>query len=97
MTHRIMKSAIVASLALGLTFGSASTFAADAISLDALLERFCLRQTSLSIGELNGSREHVYQVKLLRGRNHEALLRALRDELGADDAKLLLQDSASEY
>ncbi len=39
MTHRIMKSAIVASLALGLTFGSASTFAANAISLDALLEQ----------------------------------------------------------
>ena len=39
MTRIIMKSAIVASLALGLTFGSASTFAADAISLDALLEQ----------------------------------------------------------
>jgi hypothetical protein len=68
----------------------------DAADLGRLLERYCLRQTQLSVGESNGSREHVYQVKLLRRRDHE-LLQALREELGADDARLLLQDAASEY
>ena len=38
-----------------------------------------------------------HQVKLLRDRSRDALLRELRDELDPEDARLLLQDAASEY
>jgi hypothetical protein len=65
--------------------------------LERLLRRHCLRQTQLSVGEASGTREHVYQVKLLTRNNRLALLEALRDELEANDARLLLQDSATEY
>ena len=65
--------------------------------LDTLFDRHCLRQVLLSVGEMEGAREHVYQVKFFGDRNREALLSALRNELNAHDARLLLQDAASEY
>ena len=69
----------------------------DAEALERLLNRYCLRLTQLSISESNGTREHVYQVKLLRKQNRQALLQELREELDADESRLLLQDSATEY
>ena len=71
--------------------------AAASGQLERILDRHCSRQALLSVGETNGTSEHVYQVKLLRDRGRDALLRALRDELDAEDARLLLQDAASEY
>ena len=65
--------------------------------LDRLLERHCLRQVLLSVGEMSGAREHVYQVKFFRDRNRTDLLQALRDELQAEDTRLLLQEATSEY
>jgi hypothetical protein len=65
--------------------------------LERILGRHCARQALLSVTEANGTREHVYQVKFLRQRNRDALLLALRDELEAEDARLLLQDAASEH
>ncbi len=56
-----------------------------------------LRQVLLSVGEMGGAREHVYQVKFLRGRNREDLLEALRDEMQAEDTRLLMQEATSEY
>jgi hypothetical protein len=71
--------------------------AAAGAELERILGRHCARQALLSVSESNGAREHVYQVKLLRERSREALLGALRDELEAEDARLLLQDAVSEY
>lgn len=65
--------------------------------LERILGRHCARQALLSVAEANGSREHVYQVKLLRERSRDALLLALRDELEAEDARLLMQDAAAEH
>jgi hypothetical protein len=70
---------------------------ASGARLERILERHCARQALLSVSEANGASEHVYQVKLLRGRSRDALLLALREELEAEDARLLLQDAASEY
>jgi hypothetical protein len=67
------------------------------VNLDRLLDRHCLRQVLLSVGEMDGLREHVYQVKFFRLRNREELLVALRDEMNAQDAQLMLQDATAEY
>ena len=56
-----------------------------------------VRQAMLSVSETQGARELVYQVKFFREQNRDALLAALRDELEADDTRLLLQDATSEY
>lgn len=72
-----------------------------ALNLPGELERVlgvhCLRQALLSVGEVNGTREHVYQVKFYRERDREALLAVLRDEFEAQDARLLMQDRTAEY
>jgi len=65
--------------------------------LQGILDRHCVRQAMLSVSETQGAREHVYQVKFFRERNRDELLAALRDELEADDTRLLLQDATSEY
>ena len=65
--------------------------------IERVLDRHCLRQALLSVVETNGSREHVYQIKLFRRQHRDALLMALRDELEAQDTRLLLQQAASEY
>jgi hypothetical protein len=51
----------------------------DEKQLNRLFGQHCLRQVLLSVGDSNGTREHVYQVKFLRERNREQLLRALRE------------------
>ena len=66
-------------------------------TLDRLFRRHCLRQVLLSLGDSDGTREHVYQVKFIRHRDREGLLQALRDELNAQDARLMLQDATAEY
>lgn len=65
--------------------------------IERLLDRHCLRQVLLSVGEMSGARELVYQVKFLRDRNRQALLTALRDEFSAEDTRLLLQEATAEY
>jgi hypothetical protein len=65
--------------------------------LKRLFERHCLRQSLLSISDVGGTREHVYQVKFLREPDREALLLGLRTEFDANDARLMLQDATSEY
>lgn len=65
--------------------------------LGQLLDRHCLRQALLSIGETPEGRELVYQVKFFRERDREALLLELRDRFRAQDTRLLLQEAASEY
>ena len=49
------------------------------------------------MGESEGTREHVYQVKFIRDRDREELLRELREDLNAQDARLMLQDATAEY
>ena len=66
-------------------------------ALKRMLRRHCLRTTLLSVTETDLGREHVYQVKLLRRSDHETLISELREELMAQDTRLLLQDAASEY
>jgi hypothetical protein len=65
--------------------------------LERALGVHCLRQALLSVGESDGTREHVYQVKFFRKRDREALLAVLRDEFDAQDARLLMQDRTAEY
>lgn len=65
--------------------------------LERLLKRHCLRQSLLSISDVGGTREHVYQVKLHRELDREAILLGLRTEFDANDARLMLQDTTSEY
>jgi hypothetical protein len=66
-------------------------------ALKQLLERHCLRQSLLSVSDVGGTREHVYQVKFLREPDREAILTGLRDEFNANDVRLMLQDATSEY
>ena len=68
-------------------------------SLTQLLRRHCRQRHLLSTAEIeNGTqREHVYQVKFFADRDREELLAALREELEANDTRLMLQDSTSEY
>ncbi len=67
--------------------------------LSELLDEHCRRRTLLSVAEVaQGQRvEHAYEVQLFGDRDREALLTALRKELEAADARLLLQDAAVEY
>lgn len=67
--------------------------------LESLLEEHCRRSVLLSIGEIaQGERiEHAYQVKFWAEADRDALLRRLREDLQAVDARLLLQDAAVEY
>lgn len=68
-------------------------------ALSQLLHRHCRRRDLLSTSAIgDGSvREHVYQVKFFRDRDRDALMEALRSELNAQGARLMLQDAASEY
>jgi len=68
-------------------------------ALSKLMKRYCRRQHVLSTADVAQSeaREHVYQVKFYRERDREALLAALRQDLGAHDTRLMLQDATSEY
>jgi len=67
--------------------------------LKRLLTDFCRRSVLLSTTDVqeNQSTEHIYQVKFFRPSDRSALLTVLRDELSAQDTRLMLQDSTSEY
>lgn len=67
--------------------------------LESLMREFCRRAVLLSTAEVNAnlSTEHVYQVKFFRTEDRSLLMAALREELAAEDARLMLQDSTSEY
>ncbi len=68
-------------------------------ALGQLLGRHCRRRHLLSTSDMVGGQqtEHVYQVKFFRDEDREALLSGLRKELGAREARLMLQDATSEY
>ncbi len=67
--------------------------------LRSLLDNYCRRLVLLSVGDMSEgtTREHVYQVKFYRDSDREALLSALREDLSAREARLMLQESTSEY
>lgn len=67
--------------------------------LTQLLDRHCRRRLPLSVGEVaQGTRlEHAYQVKFRREDDAERLLAALRTDLRAAEARLLLQEATFEY
>ena len=67
--------------------------------LSQLLQRHCRQRQLLSTSDLGGGdlREHVYQVKFFRERDREELIAGLREDFGAREARLLLQDATSEY
>ncbi len=69
------------------------------VGVESILRRFCRRHTLLGISEIaQGSRvEHTYQIKLWRDGQADALLTALRDDLKAADARLLMQEATLEY
>ena len=81
-----------------LRFRLPSSRGADA-EVRNLLQGYCRRLVLLSIGDSGEglTREHVYQVKFHRYSDREALLSQLRDDFNARDARLLLQESTSEY
>lgn len=68
-------------------------------ALNKLMRLHCRRRYLLSTADIADGllREHVYQVKFFRAQDREALLRALRAQLDASDARLMLQDATSEY
>lgn len=68
-------------------------------SIRGLLDDFCRRAVLLSTVEVNdGLRsEQVYQVKFFRETDRALLLDALRDEVQAQDTRLMLQDATAEY
>ena len=67
-------------------------------TIERLLGNFCQRQVLLSTTDLaHGQFEHVYQLKFYRPVDRDALLVALRHEVDAQNMRLLLQDSTSEY
>jgi hypothetical protein len=67
--------------------------------LPGLLSEFCRRSVLLSSVEVDSGRmiEHVYQVKFFRQGDHSDVRRALREELQAQNTRLMLQDSTTEY
>ena len=67
--------------------------------LETLLADFCRRVVLLSTADVQASQsiEHIYQVKFFETEDHGALLTALRDDFAAEDTRLMLQDSTSEY
>jgi uncharacterized membrane protein YhiD involved in acid resistance len=71
----------------------------DDPALTRLLERHCRRQHLLSTSDLADGQlvEQVYQVKFFRDIDREALLSGLREELDANETRLMLQDATSEY
>ncbi|MCH7599878.1 MAG: DUF4956 domain-containing protein [Myxococcales bacterium] len=68
-------------------------------SLAQLMRLHCRRLHLLSTADIEeGTQiEHVYQVKFFRERDREDLLAALRQDLGALETRLMLQDASSEY
>lgn len=68
-------------------------------NLERLLSEFCRRAVLLSTSEVQsgGSTEHVYQVKFFSETDRNALLTALREDVAAQDTRLMLQDSTAEY
>lgn len=67
--------------------------------LERLLAEFCRRAVLLSTAEVGAgdTTEHVYQVKFFRNSDRAALIAALREEVAAQDTRLMLQDSTAEY
>lgn len=67
--------------------------------LEAMLGRYCRRRDLLSLSEVAQGAfvEHAYQIKFWRDARREELLDELRRELGAGDARLLLQEATLEY
>ncbi len=67
--------------------------------LGTLLAEYCRRSVLLSSAEIDAGRafEHVYQVKFFREDDRNALMLALREELNAENTRLMLQDSTAEY
>jgi hypothetical protein len=52
---------------------------------------------STAEGASGANTEHVYQVKFFKNADRGALVAALREQLSAEDTRLMLQDSTSEY
>lgn len=67
--------------------------------VEPLLRDYCRRRVLLSTTELHQGEatEHVYQVKFFRKADRGALLAALRENLQAQETRLMLQDANSEY
>ncbi len=68
-------------------------------ALHRLMRDYCRRRVLLSTTDVGDGRvtEHVYQVKFFRRGDRGALLDALRQDLNAQETRLMLQDSTSEY
>lgn len=71
----------------------------DEALLKTILETHCRRSERLSVAELTQGQtlEHTFQIKLWNEDAHGALLHALNHDLGASDARVLLQDATLEY
>jgi hypothetical protein len=102
-------SAVALYLALG-PFGSRKRFdgvlrfnlPADEASQSAvqqLLDVFCRRSVLLSTVDIDSGRlsERLYQVKFFDAGASDELLRGLREDAHAEETRLMLQDSTSEY
>lgn len=68
-------------------------------TLTRILRKHCRRRHLLATTEMDDGtqREHVYQVKFFADRDREELIESLRNELQANDTRLMLQDASSEY
>ncbi len=68
-------------------------------TLTEILHRHCRRRHLLSTTDMASGEmiEHVYQVKFFRDEDRGDLMTALRSELEAREARLMLQDATAEY
>ena len=68
-------------------------------NLTNLMRLHCRRRHLLSTLDIadGAEREHVYQVKFFDDRDREDLLQSLRQEFGALETRLMMQDATSEY
>jgi hypothetical protein len=71
----------------------------DAVALEAIIERHCLRSVLLSSQELGQGDfvEHSYQVKFDKPDEKHALLSELRQSSQVQDVRLLMQEVNLEY
>ncbi len=113
LTVAFLATAIFSSVALYLQFGRFGARAQfdgilrfhlrakgeGSVAAQGLLEERCRRFALVSLKDLFGDEvvEHTYQVAFFRNDDRPALVNALRDQAGAEQVQLLLQDAAEEF
>ncbi|MFK7899107.1 MAG: DUF4956 domain-containing protein [Myxococcota bacterium] len=68
-------------------------------TIQRLLDAYCRRSVLLSTVDVDSGRlaEHMYQIKFFEPEDRTSLLEGLRNDARAQETRLMLQDSTSEY